>query len=151
MEVILLEKVENLGGIGDKVNVKSGYGRNFLLPAGKATLATPANLAEFEARRAELEKKAAGELAAAQARAAKLEGARIEIKALVGNEGKLFGSIGTIDIAQAFNDAGLAIERSEVRLTDEGAFREVGDHEIGLHLHADVDVTAIVAVVPDEG
>ncbi len=150
MEVILLEKVENLGGIGDMVSVKSGYGRNFLLPQGKATLATAENMAEFEARRAELEKKAAEELAAAKARADKLQGARIEIKALVGTEGKLFGSIGTIDIAQAFSDAGMPIERAEVRLTDEGAFREVGEHEIGLHLHADVDVTAIVAVIAEE-
>lgn len=150
MEVILLEKVENLGGIGDMVSVKSGYGRNFLLPQGKATLATAENMAEFEARRAELEKKAAEELAAAKARADKLQGARVEIKALVGTEGKLFGSIGTIDIAQAFSDAGMPIERAEVRLTDEGAFREVGEHEIGLHLHADVDVTAIVAVIAEE-
>ncbi|MEL6198661.1 MAG: 50S ribosomal protein L9 [Pseudomonadota bacterium] len=151
MEVILLEKVENLGGIGDKVTVKPGYGRNFLLPQGKATLATPANLAEFEARRAELEAKAAEELAAAKSRAETLEGARVEIPALVGSEGKLFGSIGTIDIAEAFNKADLPIERSEIRLTDEGAFRETGEHEIGLHLHADVDVTATVVVVAQEG
>ena len=151
MEVILLEKVENLGGIGDKVTVKSGYGRNFLLPQGKATLATPANLEEFEARRAELEAKAAEELAAAQKRAGELEGARVEIKALAGTEGKLFGSVGTMDIADAFTAAGLPIQRSEVRLTDEGAFRELGEHEIGLHLHADVDVMATVVVVADEG
>ena len=151
MDVILLEKVENLGGIGDKVSVKSGYGRNFLLPQGKATLATPENLDEYEARRADLEAKAAAELASAQERAAKLDGARVEIKALAGAEGKLFGSIGTIDIAQAFNDAGLTIERAEVRLSDEGAFRTVGDHEIGLHLHADVDVTATIVVVAEEG
>ncbi|MEN7343999.1 MAG: 50S ribosomal protein L9 [Pseudomonadota bacterium] len=151
MDVILLEKVENLGGIGDKVTVKSGYGRNFLLPQGKATLATPQNLQEFEARRAELEAKAAEALAAAQKRAATLEGARVEIKALVGSEGKLFGSIGTIDIAQAFTDAGMPIERAEIRLTDEGTFREVGEYPIGLHLHSDVDVEAVVAVVADEG
>ena len=151
MEVILLEKVENLGGIGDKVTVKAGYGRNFLLPQGKATLATPVNLAEFEARRAELEARAAAELAAAEERAGKLNGARVEIPALAGAEGKLFGSIGTIDIAEAFNAAGLPIERSEVRLTDEGAFRELGEHEIVLHLHADVDVQATVVVVADEG
>ncbi|MEL7024498.1 MAG: 50S ribosomal protein L9 [Pseudomonadota bacterium] len=150
MEVILLEKVENLGGIGDKVSVKSGYGRNFLLPQGKATLATAANLAEFEARRAELEAKAAEELAAAEKRAADLDGARIEIKALAGSEGKLFGSVGTMDIADAFTAAGKPIQRSEVRLTDEGVFRELGEHEIVLHLHADVDVTATVVVVPDE-
>ena len=151
MEVILLEKVENLGGIGDKVTVKPGFGRNYLLPQGKATLATPANLAEFEARRAELEAKAAEELAAAKSRAETLEGARVEIAALVGAEGKLFGSIGTIDIADAFTKAGLPIERAEIRLTEEGAFRETGEHEIGLHLHADVDVTATVVVVPQEG
>lgn len=151
MEVILLEKVENLGGIGDKVSVKSGYGRNFLLPQGKATLATAANLEEFEARRAELEAKAAEELAAAKKRAESLEGARVEIKALAGSEGKLFGSVGTMDIADAFTAAGLPIQRSEVRLTDEGVFRELGEHEIGLHLHADVDVAATVVVVADEG
>ena len=151
MEVILLEKVENLGGIGDKVTVKPGFGRNYLLPQGKATLATPANLAEFEARRAELEAKAAEELAAAKARAEKLEGARVEISALVGAEGKLFGSIGTIDIADAFTKAGMPIERAEIRLTEEGAFRETGEHEIGLHLHADVDVTATIVVVAQEG
>lgn len=151
MEVILLEKVENLGGIGDKVTVKPGFGRNYLLPQGKATLATPANLAEFEARRADLEAKAAEELGAAKARAEKLEGARVEIAALVGSEGKLFGSIGTIDIADAFTKAGMPIERAEIRLTEEGAFRETGEHEIGLHLHADVDVTATIVVVPQEG
>ena len=150
MEVILLEKVENLGGIGDKVSVKSGYGRNFLLPQGKATLATAANLAEFEARRAELEAKAAEELAAAEKRAADLDGARIEIKALAGSEGKLFGSGGTMDIADAFTAAGKPIQRSEVRLTDEGVFRELGELEFVLHLHADVDVSASVVVVPDE-
>ena len=150
MDVILLEKVENLGGIGDLVNVKSGYGRNYLLPQGKAALATPKNMAEFEARRAELEAKAAEELAAAKKRAASLQDARVEVKALVGTEGKLFGSIGTIDIAQAFTDAGMPVERAEIRLSEEGAFREVGEHEIGLHLHADVDVTAIVVVVAEE-
>lgn len=150
MDVILLEKVENLGGIGDKVSVKAGYGRNYLLPQGKATLATAKNLAEFEARRAELEAKAAESLAAAKKRAESLGGAKVEIKALAGTEGKLFGSIGTIDIAQAFTDAGMPIERAEIRLTDDGAFREVGEYEIGLHLHAEVDVEATVVVVAEE-
>ncbi|MEM7764095.1 MAG: 50S ribosomal protein L9 [Pseudomonadota bacterium] len=151
MDVILLEKVENLGGIGDKVSVKSGYGRNFLLPQGKATLATPENLEAFEARRAELEAREAEALSAAQKRATTLKDARVEIKALVGSEGKLFGSIGTIDIAQAFVDAGMPIERAEIRLSDEGTFREVGEYPIGLHLHSDVDVEATVVVVADEG
>ena len=118
MDVILLEKVENLGNIGDQVKVKSGYGRNFLLPKGKATLATPENIAIFEKRRAELEAKQAEELAGAKERAEKLDGLELPITAKVGVEGKLFGSLGTIDIAEAATAAGVEVQRSEVRLPD---------------------------------
>ncbi len=149
MEVILLEKVENLGSIGDKVKVKPGYGRNFLLPKGKATLATKVNLAEFEALRAELEKKAADELAASQARAATLEGTTLTIAAKAGTEGKLFGSVGTIDIAEAFAAREIEISRSEIRLAD-GPLRELGDHVVSVHLHSDVDVTLTVSIVGEE-
>lgn len=150
MEVILLEKIENLGTIGDKVTVKSGYGRNYLLPQGKATLATKANVAKFEAMRAELEKQAADELDTARARADKLADMRVEIPAKVGPEGKLFGSVGTIEIADAVTEKGVEIERAEVRLPEEGPLREAGEHTIGVHLHADVDVEITVVVVPEE-
>ena len=149
MEVILLQKVAKLGNIGDRVKVKSGYGRNYLLPSGKATLATPAHVAAFEARRVELEAKAAGELTGAQARAAKLEGFALTMTAKAGNEGKLFGSIGTADIAAACQAAGHEIERSEVRLPG-GPLRTVGEHAVTLHLHADVDVDLPVTVVAEE-
>ena len=148
MEVIMLEKVENLGNIGDQVNVKSGYGRNFLLPKGKATLATPENIAIFEARRAELEAKQADEMKGAQARADKLAGLSLSITAKSGPEGKLFGSLGTIDIAEASTAQGVEIERSEVRLPD-GPLRAVGDYDIEIHLHADLNVAIKVAVVGD--
>jgi len=149
MEVILLEKVNNVGAIGDRVKVKSGYARNFLIPQGKATLATAANIAKFEARRAQLEAKAAGELSAAQQRAKKLEGQVIKIKAQSGSEGKLFGSVGTVDIAEAASKLGVAVERSEVRL-HEGPLRVVGEHKVELHLHADVNVEITVIVESDE-
>jgi large subunit ribosomal protein L9 len=149
MEVILLQKVAKLGNIGDRVKVKSGYGRNYLLPSGKATLATPEHIAAFEARRAELEAKAVGELSGAQERAAKLEGFALTMTAKAGNEGKLFGSIGTADIAAACQAAGHAIERSEVRLPG-GPLRMVGEHAVTLHLHADVDVDLPVTIVAEE-
>ena len=149
MEVILLQKVANLGNIGDRVNVKSGFGRNYLLPTGKATLATPEHIAAFEARRSELEAKAAGELTGARARAALLEGFALTMTAKAGNEGKLFGSIGTADIAEACRAAGHEIERAEVRLPG-GPIRMVGEHHITLHLHADVDVELPVTVVAEE-
>jgi large subunit ribosomal protein L9 len=149
MEVILLQKVANLGNIGDKVKVKPGYGRNFLLPQGKATLATAENIAQFEARRAELEKKEREELAGAQARAAKLEGFKLTISAKAGNEGKLFGSIGTADIAEGIKSAGFVIERSEVRLPH-GPIRQVGEHVVQLHLHTDVVVDVPVVITPEE-
>jgi large subunit ribosomal protein L9 len=149
MEVILLERVDNVGGIGDRVRVKSGYARNYLLPQGKATLATPANIAKFEARRAELEAKAAKELGAAKDRAKGLEGKVLRITAQVGAEGKLFGSVGTVDIAEACEKLGVPVERSEVRLPD-GPLRVVGEHKIELHLHTDVNVEVTVIIESDE-
>lgn len=149
MDVILLDKVENLGNLGDKVSVRAGYARNYLIPGGKAKYATAANIAEFEARRAELEKAAAETLASAEARKAKLEALEITIPANVGSEGKLFGSIGNTEIADAISATGITVEKREVRLP-EGALRATGDYEIGLHLHSDVDVVVKVAVVPEE-
>ena len=149
MNVILLDKVENLGDIGDLVSVKAGYGRNFLLPQGKAALATKEKIAEVEARRAELEKAAAEELAAATNRAELIEGMDLVIQAKSGEEGKLFGSVGPIAICEAFSKTSVDVERAEVRMPD-GPIRELGDFEIGLHLHADVNVDIKVKVVPEE-
>jgi large subunit ribosomal protein L9 len=146
MNVILLESVENLGGIGDLVKVKPGYGRNFLLPQGKAALATPENMKAIEARRAELEKAAAEELAAAKARAKPLQGVEIVIPANAGSEGKLFGSVGPVDIAEALAAIQIEVERSEIRMPD-GPIHELGEFEIGIHLHADVDAEINVKVV----
>ncbi len=145
MEVILLEKVENLGNLGDRINVKSGYGRNFLIPGGKATPATEEHIKAFEERRAELEKTAAETLTAAQARAEQLADMSITITAKAGDEGKLFGSVGTSDIAEAVVAAGVAIERSEVRLP-EGAFRQTGEYQVGIHLHTDVNLEIALIV-----
>jgi large subunit ribosomal protein L9 len=149
MQVILLQKVANLGNIGDRVKVRSGYGRNFLLPQGKATLATPENIARFEARREELERLAREQLASAGDRAAALKDYKLTIPAKAGTEGKLFGSVGTSDIAEACSRAGFKIERSEVRLPS-GPLRSLGDHVVSLHLHADVDVPLTVSIVPEE-
>ncbi len=149
MNVILLDKVENLGDIGELVTVKPGYGRNYLLPSGKASLATPENIAEFEARRTELEKHAAAELAAAKARAELVQGMELVIQANVGPEGKLFGSVGPIDIADACENVGVEIARSEVRMPD-GPIHEVGDFTVGLHFHSDVNAEITVKVVADE-
>ncbi len=149
MEVILLQKIANLGEIGDRVKVKPGYGRNFLLPGGKATLATAENIKKFESRRAELEAKSAADLASAKSRAAALEGFTLSIAAKAGSEGKLFGSIGTSDIAEACLKAGRKIERAEVRLPG-GPIRMVGEHVITLHLHADVDVQVPLTVIAEE-
>lgn len=146
MEVILLEKIANLGNLGDKVNVKSGFGRNFLLPQGKAVMANAANLEAFEARRAELEKAAADKLASAQARANELAELVVTITANAGDEGKLFGSIGTRDIADALTAAGIAVEKSEIRLP-EGALRNIGEYDVAVHLHTDVDAAIKVVVV----
>jgi large subunit ribosomal protein L9 len=145
MEIILLQKVDNVGGIGDLVRVKSGYARNYLIPQGKATLATAENKAKFESRRAELEAKAAAELATAQARAKKLEGLVLKIEMQAGAEGKLFGSVGTVDIAEEIGKRGIEVERSEIRLAD-GPLRTVGDHQVELHLHADVNVEIKVVI-----
>jgi len=145
MEIILLQKVDNVGGIGDLVRVRSGYARNYLIPQGKATLATPENKAKFELRRAELEAKAAAEVAAAQARAKKLEGLVLKIEMQAGAEGKLFGSVGTVDLAEAIGKKGVEVERSEIRLPD-GPLRSVGDHQIVLHLHTDVNVEIKVVI-----
>jgi len=149
MDIILLEKVANLGTLGDRVSVRSGYARNFLLPQGKATLATAANVARFEARRADLEKAAAELLGAAQARAAGFDGFKLTLTAKAGNEGKLFGSIGTGDIAEAATAAGKPLERSEVRMPN-GPLRSVGEHVVSVHLHADVDVELSLVIVADE-
>ena len=149
MDVILLTKVANLGNIGDRVNVKSGYGRNFLLPSGKATLATPANVAKFEARRAELEKIARDELADATHRADAMKEFKLQITAKAGSEGKLFGSIGTTDIADACTAQGHKVARSEVRMPN-GPIRSVGEHAISLHLHTDVDVQLQLIVIAEE-
>lgn len=149
MDVILLTKVANLGNIGDRVNVKSGYGRNFLLPSGKATLATPANVAKFEARRVELEKIARDELADATRRSDAMKEFKLQIRAKAGSEGKLFGSIGTTDIADACTAQGHKVTRSEVRMPN-GPIRSVGEHAISLHLHTDVDVQLQLIVSAEE-
>ena len=149
MDVILLQKVANLGGIGERVKVKSGYGRNYLLPSGRATLATAANVARFEARRAELEKIASEELSGAQQRAESLRDFRLTITAKAGTEGKLFGSVGTTDIAEGATAAGHKLSRSEVRLPN-GPLRSVGEHPVSVHLHTDVEVTLTVIIVAEE-
>jgi large subunit ribosomal protein L9 len=149
MDVILLQKVANLGNIGDRVKVRSGYGRNFLLPGGKATLATPDNVKRFEARREELEKVAHEHLSSAEERAAAMKDFKLTITAKAGTEGKLFGSIGTSDVAEAATKAGYKVERSEVRMPN-GPLRTVGEHNVGLHLHADIDVPLTVLIVAEE-
>lgn len=149
MEVILLDKIAKLGGLGDKVTVKSGYARNYLLPKGKAVFASAANVEHFEARRADLEKKLAEQLSAAEARGAKLnELAEVTIASKAGDEGKLFGSIGTRDIADAITEAGVAVTKAEVRLPL-GSIRETGEFDIVLHLHNDVDATIKVIVIAE--
>ena len=148
MEVILLEKVGKLGKIGDKVAVRAGYGRNFLLPQGKAIRATASNIAEFEARRAELEAAANAKLAEAEARAAKINELAITIAANSGDEGKLFGSIGTRDIADAATAAGVEVDKAEVRLP-EGALREIGEYEIDVQVHSDVTAVLKLSVIAE--
>ena len=149
MDVILLTKVANLGTIGDRVKVKSGYGRNFLLPKGKATLATPDNVKKFEARRAELEKAAREQFQDAESRAAAFKDFKLQITAKAGTEGKLFGSIGTADIAEAATKAGQKVARAEVRLPT-GPLRMVGEHVITLHLHTDIDVQLPVVITAED-
>lgn len=148
MNVILLEKVGKLGNLGDQVTVKSGFGRNFLIPYGKAVPATKGNVEEFEVRRAELEKAADEKKATAEARAEKLAELSVTIAANSGDEGKLFGSIGTRDIAEAISAAGVAVNKSEVRLP-EGAIRECGDFEVAIQLHSDVTQTVKLAIIPE--
>ena len=146
MDVILLEKVSNLGSLGDKVSVKAGYGRNYLIPYGKAVPATASNVADFEARRAQLQAAAEAKLADAKARAAKLGELKVSIAANAGDEGKLFGSVGAVDIAEAITAAGVAVSKSEVRLPN-GAIREVGEFEVSVQVHSDVTATVAVIVV----
>ena len=149
MEVILLDKIAKLGGLGDKVSVKSGYARNYLLPKGKAVFASKANIEHFETRRAELEAKLAEELTAAEARAAKVaELAEVTIAAKAGDEGKLFGSIGTRDIAEAITEAGVEVVKAEIRLPL-GTIRETGEFDIAIHLHNDVDTSVKLVVIAE--
>ena len=148
MDLILLQKVVNLGNLGDKVEVKPGYGRNFLVPQGKAVPATPANVAEFEAKRAEYEAKAQAMLGGAEGRRAQLEGASVTIHANASTEGKLYGSVGPRDIAEALTKAGLPVNKSEV-VMGEGAIRHIGEFEVIVHLHADVETPVKVIVAPE--
>lgn len=148
MEIILLEKIANLGNLGDKVTVRPGYGRNFLIPHGKAVMATANKLAEFEQRRAELEKKAADELAAAQARAEAIGNITVTIAQKAGDEGRLYGSVSTKDIADAATRAGVAVQKHEVRLPS-GPIRHTGDFEIAVQLHGDVVAKLALKVVPE--
>lgn len=145
MEVILLEKITNLGNLGDQVKIKAGYGRNYLLPQGKAVAATPEKVKEFEQRRAELEKVAAEKLAAAQSRAEQISALEIEITHKAGEEGKLFGSVGTQAVAEAIAAAGGSVEKHEIRMP-EGVIRQIGVYEIDIHLHTDVVVPVQVKV-----
>ena len=149
MELILLQKVKNLGNLGDKVNVKPGYGRNFLVPQGKATAATAANLVEFEKRRAEYEAKAQQQFAGADARRAQFADGAVTIKANASPEGKLFGSVGPREIAEAFTNAGSALDKSEV-VMPEGPLRHIGEFEVQLYFHADVQVPVKVTISAEE-
>ena len=146
MEVILLERVKNLGGVGDRVSVRPGFGRNFLVPYGKAVPANQANIQAFEARRAELEAATAASLEAAQARQAALADMTVTIAAKSGAEGKLFGSVGNREIAAALQAAGVKVDKTEVRLP-EGPIRHVGEYQVGIHLHSDIDGVVAVQVV----
>ena len=149
MQVILLDKVAHLGGVGTQVEVKSGFARNYLIPQGKAVMATAANIAHFEARRAELEAKAAEALAVAQARAAQIaEIAAVAIAATAGDDGRLFGSISARDIAEALTAAGVEVAKSEVRL-GEGPLRSTGEHQVKVHLHPEVKAVVTVNVVAE--
>jgi len=150
MEVILMESVENLGAVGDKVNVKSGFARNYLVPQGKAKMATAANLAEFEAQRAELEKLAAEARQAAEQRKLQIEVLGvIDVTARVGSEGKLFGSVGVADIVDAIATRDVIVEKSEIRMP-EGALRVVGEHQVDIHLYTDVDTQVTINIIGEE-
>ena len=148
MEIILLEKVQNLGDLGEKVNVKPGFGRNFLIPKGKAVPATASNVEAFEARRAELEKAAAEKLAAAQARADKLAELSVTITRKASDEGKLFGSVSNNDVADAITAAGVEVGKAEVRMP-EGAIRDTGEFDITVHLHTDINGMVKLVVAAD--
>lgn len=148
MEVILLEKIRNLGDLGQKVKVKRGFGRNFLVPGGKAVAATETNLAQFETRRTDLEKKATDLLKAAQKRAESLASLVLNVPARVGDEGKLYGSIGTRELAEVITSSGIEVHKSEVRLP-QGAIRYTGEYAISLQLHSDVVVNIKINVVPE--
>ena len=149
MKVILLDRVENLGAIGDLVSVKSGYGRNYLIPNGKAALATAQNIKELEKKKEELEKRAAEQLEAAKSRGDLIKGMSLTISANVESEGKLYGSVGPVDIVEAFEKVGVSVERSEIRMPD-GPIREVGESEISLHFHSDVDNPVTLNVVSED-
>ena len=149
MQVILLENVQNLGVLGDTVKVRPGYARNFLIPHGKAVAATPANVAEFEARRAELERQQGEIIAAARTRAEAIDGLEITIAQKAGEEGKLFGSVGTVDIAESITAAGHEVARAEVRLPGD-AIRQVGEHPIVIHLHTEVEANVMLHVIPEK-
>ena len=150
MQVILLQRIVNLGKLGDTVDVKSGYGRNYLIPQGKALPATPANVEKFEARRAELEAIEAEELAAAQKRADALTDVNVIMRAKSGEDGKLFGSIGTRDIADALTKSGLEVDRAEVKLP-EGTLRQVGEYNVDIQLHHDIFASILVTILSEDG
>ena len=149
MQVILMEKVVNLGGLGDVVKVKDGFARNYLIPQGKAKRATEANLKAFEEKRAELEKKANEQLTGAQERAAKLEGAKIDIAQKAGVDGRLFGSVTNADIAEALQKQGHDVKKADVRMP-QGPLKHIGEFPIVLHLHADVEANIVVHVAAEE-
>lgn len=150
MQVILLQRVVNLGKLGETVDVKAGYGRNYLIPQGKALPANEANIAKFEARRAELEAQEAQELADAQKRADALADVNVIMRAKAGDEGKLFGSIGTRNIADALTKSGLEVDRSEVKLP-EGSFRQVGEYKVTIQLHHDITADILVTILSEDG
>lgn len=147
MEIILLEKINNLGALGDRIKVKPGYARNYLIPKGKATTATPANIARFEARRAELERIAAEQLARARTRAEQLAELIVTLSVKTGTEGRLFGSVGAADIAHAVSAAGIELQKQEVRLS--GPIRQIGEYDVDLHLHAEVKSQIRVNVIAE--
>ena len=149
MEVILLKKVSNVGDLGEKVSIRPGYGRNFLIPQGYAVPATEANLKRFEEHRAELEKQAAEALSTAEERRTRLDGLMVTVARKAGDEGRLFGSVGTADIAAAVSDMGLPLEKQEIRLP-EGAFRATGEYEVAVQLHPEVTATLKLEVVPED-
>jgi large subunit ribosomal protein L9 len=149
MEIILLEKIKNLGNLGDRVKIKPGYGRNYLIPQGKAAPATQENIREFEERRTEFEQAQQDALAYAQERATQLKEMIIEISGKVGMEGKLFGSVNAVDIAQALTEGGVEVARHEIRLPN-GPIRHIGEYDVAIHLHPDVDASVTVHVVAEE-